>query len=128
MVDKNVRASIRLLVFGPIVKSLSFWLEIIFIIGAAFSLVNVWRDVKRTPALSSMESGLFLLIFILVFASYIYFTDLVKLRREAQKETDEEKRQIFCRSADSTFRMFCYGTGVMAVCLTLCLEVLSKLR
>jgi hypothetical protein len=129
MSDYEVRASTRLLVLGPIVKSMAFWLEILFLFGAAFELTQVWRHVRTSSALStSLDTTLFLMVFILVFASYIYFSDLMKLRKQAQKDPNEETQRMLCRSADMASKMFYFGAGSMIVGLQLCLIILYSVK
>lgn len=128
MSDYEIRGSIRRLVLGPIVTSLSFWLEIMFLFGAAFELWRVWRHALTSPARESLQSPLFLMLFILVLASYIYFTDLVKLRKQAQKSADEETRRILCRSADMAAKMFYFGAGSMFIGLQLCMIILYSVK
>lgn len=129
MNDYEVRGSIRRLVFGPVIASLSFWLEIMLLVAAAFELEHVWQHIRQSPAMrASLETPLFLMLFILVFASYIYFTDLVKLRKHAQSSSDEETREVLCRSADMTAKMFYFGAGSMIVGLQLCLMVIYSMK
>lgn len=127
MDDNGVRSSIQRLVLGPVTKSLSFWVEVMFMVLAAVVLTSVWRDASRFPALSnSIQTSLVLILGVLVFASYIYFSGLVKLRKQARTETDEGKRKLLCESADMAFRMFSFGLGGMVLGLGLCSTLLIR--
>lgn len=128
MSNSNVRPTIHKLVFGPLRQSFSFWLAVLFVLGAAFPLYSLWRDIGKTPALAPEGTTLLFELFLLVLGSYFYFADLAKLRSQARKETDEDKQALLCDSAWSAIRMFYFGAGGMAVCLSLTLSILHRLK
>lgn len=128
MNNLNARPAIRKLVFGSLMQSLNFWLAILFVFAAAFPLYSLWRAIGRTPVLAPEGTTLLFELFLLVLGSYFYFADIAKLRSQARKETDEDKQALLCDSAWSAIRMFYFGAGAMAVCLSLTLSILHRLR
>lgn len=111
-----MRPSIRYLVFGPITKSASFWVEIGLIAAAAQSLGAIWHHISKSiDATPRATEILVFLAFAFFLGLYIYFVDLAKLKTQARAETDLAKLRILCKRADFRFRMFCGIVGLFVV-------------
>src|SRR6185437_3062020 len=98
VIGSEMRPSIRYLVFGPITKSASFWVEIGLIAAAAQSLGAIWHHISKSiDATQRATEILVFLAFAFFLGLYIYFVDLAKLKTQARAETDLAKLRILCK-------------------------------
>jgi hypothetical protein len=64
--------------------------------------------------------------FLLAIGTYVFFSNLFRLRKAAQAETDEEKRALIADGVDLALKMFYFGVAGLGFGFALCLMVLHK--
>jgi putative copper export protein len=125
--SRDIRPALRKFVFGSLFSSLSFWCVALFLVLATWKLVDLWRFTQRTGVLTgSFQQLLLMAAFLLAIGTYVFFSNLFRLRKAAQAETDEEKRALIVSSVDLASKMFCFGVASLAFGFGLCLMALQK--
>jgi hypothetical protein len=121
------RPALRKFVFGSLFSSVSFWCVALFLVLATWKLVDLWRFTERTGVLSgSFQQMLIMGAFLLAIGTYVFFSNLIRLRKAARAQMDEEKRALIVSSVDLALKMFYFGVACLAFGLGLCLMVLHK--
>jgi putative copper export protein len=125
--SKNLRPALRKFVFGSLFSSLSFWCVALFLVLAIWKLVDLWRFTEGTgPLTGSFQQLLLMAAFLLAIGTYVFFSNLLRLRKAAQAETDEEKQELIASGVDLALKMFYFGVASLAFGFGLCLMVLHK--
>jgi ABC-type nickel/cobalt efflux system permease component RcnA len=125
--SRDIRPTLRKFVFGSLFSSLSFWCVALILLLAVWNLVDLWRFTQRMDVLSG-SFGQMLLVgaFVLAMGSYVFFSNLFRMRNAAREETDEEKRALIVDGLDLALKMYYFGVGSLAFGLVLCSMVLRK--
>jgi len=125
--SRDIRAALRKFVFGSLFSSLSFWCVALFLLLAVWKLVDLWRFTQSTDVLTgSFQQLLLMAAFLLAMGTYVFFSNLFRLRKAAQAETDEEKRALIVSGVDLALKMFYFGVASLAFGFGLCLMALRK--
>jgi hypothetical protein len=121
------RPALRKFIFGSPFSSVSFWCVALFLVLATWKLVDLWRFTERTGVLTgSFRQLLMMVAVLLAIGTYVFFSNLFRLRKAARLEMDEEKRALIVSSVDLASKMFVFGVACLAFGLGLCLIVLHK--
>jgi putative copper export protein len=122
---KDIRPELRKFVFGSLFSSVSFWCVALFLVLAVWKLVDLWRFTQVPGVLTgSFQQWLLMAAFLLSIGTYVFFSNLFRLRKAAQAETDEEKQALIASGVDLALKMFYFGVASLAFGFGLCLMVL----
>jgi hypothetical protein len=125
--SREIRPALRKFVLGSLFSSVSFWCVALFLVLAIWKLVDLWRFTQRTAVLSgSFQQLLLMAAFLLAIGTYVFFSNLFRLRKAAQAETDEERQALIVSGVDLALKMFYFGVASLAFGFGLCLMVLHK--
>jgi len=124
---REIRPALRKFVLGSLLSSVSFWCVALLLIVATWKLADLWRFTQRTDVLSgSFQQWLLVAAFLLSMSTYVFFSNLFRLRREAQAETDEERRALIVSGVDLALKMYYFGVAGLSFGFGLCLMALHK--
>jgi hypothetical protein len=127
--NRDIRATVRTFVFGSLWSSIAFWSCVLLMSSAFWNLFNIWHIMYRDGRLTTSIGQLMLMMaFVLTLGPYVFFSTFLKLRKEAQAETDEEKRELICSWADLALRMFYFGAGGLALGFGFSVTLLYTIR
>ncbi|MGB8524850.1 MAG: hypothetical protein WCD43_17945 [Candidatus Acidiferrales bacterium] len=125
--NKDIRPALRKFVLGSLFSSVSFWCVALFLVLAIWKLVDLWRFTQRTHVLGgSFQQLLLMAAFLLAIGTYVFFSNLLRLRKAAQAEADEERQALIVSGVDLALKMFYFGVASLAFGFGLCLMVLHK--
>jgi hypothetical protein len=125
--SREIRPALRKFVLGSLFSSVSFWCIALFLVLAIWKLVDLWRFTQRTAVLSgSFQQLLLMAAFLLAIGTYVFFSNLFRLRKAAQAETDEDRQALIVSGVDLALKMFYFGVASLAFGFGLCLMVLHK--
>jgi hypothetical protein len=123
--DEGIRPAVRELVFGSMFLSLQFWVVALFGLGALEGLFLIWRTLHRDDLLTaSIMELLLMVVFLMIFGVYTFFSMFLRLRKEARAETDEATRAKIGAWADLAMRMLAFALGSLAFGFALCLTLM----
>lgn len=124
---REIRPALRKFVLGSLLSSVSFWCVVLILVLATWKLVDLWRFTQRTEVLSgSFHQWLLVAAFLLSMGTYVFFSNLFRLREAAQAETDEERQALIVSGVDLALKMFYFGVAGLGFGFALCLMVLHK--
>jgi len=125
--SRDIRPALRKFVFGSLFSSVSFWWVALILLLAVWNLVDLWRFTQRTIVLSgSFGQMLLVAAFVLAIGTYVFFSNLFRMREAARKEADEEKRALIVDGVDLALKLYYFGVGSLAFGFSLCLMVLHR--
>jgi len=123
--SRDIRPALRKFVFGSLFSSVSFWCVALFLLLATWKLVDLWRFTRGSGVLTgSFQQGLLMAAFLLAIGTYVFFSNLFRLRKAAREETDEEKQALIVSGVDLALKMFYFGVASLAFGFGLCVMVL----
>jgi|SRR5580658_6741809 hypothetical protein len=123
----NIRPPIRNLILGPVASSTAFWVAVLFMFLAVWNMYDVWHLMRKLGTLTASIQQLLLVgAFLLVLATYVFFTELFRMRKQALTEQDEAKIELICSGADIAIKMFAFGVVGLSFGLGLCLVILHQ--
>jgi hypothetical protein len=121
-----MRPAVQRFVWGALLKSVAFWVVILFVLLSAMNLVTLWRITSARHMSDRMM--LLLIAVILVAGVAAFFSMLWPLRKSARMETDENQRELIGAWADLALRMFYFGLGGMLVGLAVFEDILLHIK
>jgi hypothetical protein len=121
-----MRPTVQRFVWGSLVKSVAFWVVMLFVLLSAMNLVTIWRITSARHM--SDRTMLLLIAIILVAGVSAFFSMLWPLRRSARMETDENQRELIGAWADLALRMLYFGLGGMLVGLAVFEDILLHIK
>ncbi|MGB6843311.1 MAG: hypothetical protein WBE09_00320 [Candidatus Acidiferrales bacterium] len=125
--DEGIRPAVRELVFGSMFLSLQFWVVALFGLGALEGLFLIWRALHEQDLLTtSILELLLMVVFVMVFGLYTFFSMFLRLRKDAQAETDQLTRATIGSWADLAMRMLAFALGSLAFGFALCLTLMHR--
>lgn len=119
--NERIRASMRALLIGPLYTSVSVWLIVLLLGNVAEDMWATWNAAKWHPATSAIvRDGFVGILAFLVAGALFLISDLKKFRALAQKEKDEELRDLLFESTYRVIIMSVIALGLLSFGLWVC--------